>query len=313
MKLLRFLSIFIYFFSFNRCTNKTVEPIIPIANFKYELGKNGEVKFTNTSQNANNYIWEFGDGESSSEINPVHIYKTENNYKIKLKVNSIENIKDEITQEVNVNNFIPEASFEYSLGDNGLIKLKNTSINSKNFTWSFGDGSNSNEVNPVYLYKNNGNYIIQLIASNSFAKDSIVKAIQINNIPTSCGENTMRIIIDNKPFCSIKNYVEFQKIDFINKTINTFLWFSSDGVYDVSKQLYYLQIQSKYLLNSKINIDKIRFGDWTNKTELTNGIGNINIVNEDANKSITGSFTLNIQSSTMTFVIEGQIDKLINQ
>lgn len=314
MKIFRFLSIFI-FFSFNSCTSKKVEPIIPIANFKYELGKNGEVKFTNSSQNARNYIWEFGDGESATEINPIHFYKTENNYKVKLIVSSFENVKNEIVQEINVNNFTPKASFEYSLGDSGLIKLKNTSTNSKNFIWSFGDGSNSTDVNPVYVYKNNGKYLVQLIAYNSFAKDSTTNSIQINDISTSCGENTMRITIDNKTFCSINNYIEFQKIDLTNKTINTFLWFSSDGIYDPSKQLYYLQIQSKYLVNSRISIDKIRFGDWTNKVESTIGTGNITIVNEDANKSITGNFTLNIQlpNTTKTLIIDGQMDKIINR
>jgi PKD repeat protein len=209
----------------------------------------------------------------------------------------------------------PKASFSVEIGKLGQITLKNNSIHSNNFLWKFGDGSNSKEVNPVYTYKNNGNYLVQLIASNSFAKDSTITPIQISDIPTSCGENTMRILIDNKPFCSIKNYVEFQKIDFTNKTINTFLWFSSDGVYDVSKQLYYLHIQSKYSLNSKSNIDKITFGDWINRIEFIDGIGNITIVNEDSNKSITGSFNLNMQlpNSTKNLIIEGQIDKLQNQ
>ena len=76
-----YFSLIIIFISIESCTNKKVEPITPIADFTFELGKNGEVKFVNTSQNASSSQWEFGDGESSTEINPIYIYKTENVYK----------------------------------------------------------------------------------------------------------------------------------------------------------------------------------------------------------------------------------------
>ena len=138
MKYLYFLLIII-FFSTESCTNKKVEPITPVANFTFELGKNGEAKFINTSQNASSYQWEFGDGESSTEINPIHIYKIENIYKVKLIVSSTENIKKEVIKEVIINNFTPKASFEYSLGKNGSISFKNTSQNAIKYDWSFDD------------------------------------------------------------------------------------------------------------------------------------------------------------------------------
>lgn len=200
MKYLYFLLIII-FSSTESCTNKKVEPISPIANFSFELGKNGEVKFINTSQNGSSYQWEFGDGETSSEINPIHMYKIENTYKVKLVVSSIENIKNEVIKEININNFTPKASFEYALGDNGTIKLKNTSINSKNFIWFFGDGERSTEENPSHTYNANAKYIVKLIATNSNSKDSTQTEVQIKNVPAS----TNVFICDDNGTCYLLN------------------------------------------------------------------------------------------------------------
>jgi len=43
-----------------------------------------EISITNTSTNASSYLWEFGDGETSTDENPVHWYKKEGAYTVKL-------------------------------------------------------------------------------------------------------------------------------------------------------------------------------------------------------------------------------------
>lgn len=61
------------------------DPEPPVASFTYEA--NGrEVSFTSTSKNAKTFAWDFGDGETSTEENPVHTYETYGNYTVKLKV-----------------------------------------------------------------------------------------------------------------------------------------------------------------------------------------------------------------------------------
>ncbi len=55
----------------------------PVSGFTYNAN-NQTITFTNTSVNANNYIWDFGDGNTSSEINPVHIYLAAGNYNVSL-------------------------------------------------------------------------------------------------------------------------------------------------------------------------------------------------------------------------------------
>ena len=46
--------------------------------------KDLRVQFTNSSQNYNTLIWDFGDGNSSTDTNPVHIYTTAGSYDVSL-------------------------------------------------------------------------------------------------------------------------------------------------------------------------------------------------------------------------------------
>ena len=59
----------------------------PEANFYVEIEKakvGSEVFFINTSDNADSYEWDFGDGSYSKDKNPVHIYKTVGRYDVTL-------------------------------------------------------------------------------------------------------------------------------------------------------------------------------------------------------------------------------------
>ena len=48
------------------------------SSFTYNSQSNS-ISFTSTSQNANQYAWDFGDGQLSNEENPIHIYDGSNN------------------------------------------------------------------------------------------------------------------------------------------------------------------------------------------------------------------------------------------
>ena len=56
----------------------------PIADFNYNITNNNEVSFSNNSTNSTDYTWYFGDGDSSSNENPIHIYSTPGSYQVTL-------------------------------------------------------------------------------------------------------------------------------------------------------------------------------------------------------------------------------------
>jgi gliding motility-associated-like protein len=74
----------------NGCTETlsfiaTVTDKISTAEFEYEVNAClGEVTFTNLSQNADTYLWDFGDGKTSTDVNPIHIYENGGRYLVKL-------------------------------------------------------------------------------------------------------------------------------------------------------------------------------------------------------------------------------------
>ncbi len=57
---------------------------LALANFTQTIDQNS-VTFINTSISANLYFWDFGDGTTSTEKNPVHIYSSVGNFNVKLK------------------------------------------------------------------------------------------------------------------------------------------------------------------------------------------------------------------------------------
>jgi hypothetical protein len=64
----------------------------------------GTVTFLNTSEEATKYVWVFGDGETSTEINPIKTYKT-GTYTVKLTASNGAGASDVFEDEITI--FIP--------------------------------------------------------------------------------------------------------------------------------------------------------------------------------------------------------------
>ncbi|WP_051220691.1 PKD domain-containing protein [Flavobacterium filum] len=60
----------------------------PMANFVIEELGDGQFSLTNTSENATSYLWNFGDGTTSTEANPSHTYTATGEFTIELTVES---------------------------------------------------------------------------------------------------------------------------------------------------------------------------------------------------------------------------------
>jgi len=56
----------------------------PLANFTYSISNGNQVDFTNSSLNATNFNWNFGDGGTSISNNPTHTYLIKGTYKVQL-------------------------------------------------------------------------------------------------------------------------------------------------------------------------------------------------------------------------------------
>ncbi len=64
-------------------TKQVVVKPLPVASFTYTVDGLA-VQFTSTSANATTYLWDFGDGNTSDEQNPYHLYLEAGFYTVKL-------------------------------------------------------------------------------------------------------------------------------------------------------------------------------------------------------------------------------------
>lgn len=57
--------------------------------YTYKIISGRTVQFTNNSVNADSYLWEFGDGTTSTEKNPIHVFDSAKIYRIKLTATNV--------------------------------------------------------------------------------------------------------------------------------------------------------------------------------------------------------------------------------
>ena len=104
----------------------------PVADFIYEYtgnGFNAPVIFTNTTANGLNYIWTFGDGDSSSVKDPTHQYNGEGPYRVTLFAESNNGCRDTISHPLGVDYtgqlYVPNVfSPEVGVGESAIWKPK---------------------------------------------------------------------------------------------------------------------------------------------------------------------------------------------
>lgn len=141
------------------------------------------VSFYSQTNGATNYLWTFGDGDSSILANPTHVYAATGNYQVCLTVwNTITGCQDTYCQTVSVNvNSFCTAQFSYQISGQSVYFANNSSGGGVNYNsfWDFGDGNTSNLSNPVHQYAP-GTYNVCLVISTFLnCSDTICQFITI--------------------------------------------------------------------------------------------------------------------------------------
>lgn len=176
-------------------------PIIPEANFTAENVCFGQqVTFNNLSlvdgEAPDDWIWHFGDGETSTAFNPTHLYFVPDLYPAELVVFSNDSSCFD-TARVDVTVFArPDADFDITgtgvseIGDwqacaNSPLQFNDLTtidgpVSFASWEWDFGDSTISFEQNPIHAYSDTGEYQIKLIVvSENGCVDSIEQTIRI--------------------------------------------------------------------------------------------------------------------------------------
>jgi gliding motility-associated-like protein len=142
------------------------------------------ITFTNTSGSSpTSQTWNFGDGTSSSAVNPVKTYSVPGTYFVTLTNNygacSFTFSKIIVITPKSITRFT--ASDSLSCKPPLLVNFQNTTPGSVSWLWYFGDGDSSSVENPSHTYTSYGSYDVTLITTNSAGKkDTLVKTAFIN-------------------------------------------------------------------------------------------------------------------------------------
>ena len=128
-------------------------------------------QFENTSAGGLNFFWDFGDGTTSTEDNPTHLYTMAGSYGVKLIAygSTSCNKSDSTFFTIEVVP-IPVASFTFSPvppQENTPTEFTNLSQGATNYIWRFGDGDTSTLANPQHLFNATGTYNVCLTAINT--------------------------------------------------------------------------------------------------------------------------------------------------
>lgn len=153
-----------------------------IAKFSWKSLGNGLVEFTNETQNADSFKWNFGNGKNSTEKSLKVQYDVNATYEVKLEATSF-NGTTESKQNVTISDAPkPIADFNLVQESGGVLVFNNKSTNADTFEWTFGNGTSSTERNANGVYTSNGTYSVTLKAKNKNGENSISKSFSVSSI-----------------------------------------------------------------------------------------------------------------------------------
>ncbi|MFN0275347.1 MAG: PKD domain-containing protein [Chitinophagales bacterium] len=152
----------------------------PVAFFTYDAGGEPVIAFSDASTSfPDEWVWDFGDGTTSTAINPVHEFLTNGTFNVCLSVTN-EIGSDTYCEFVTIDSYLPpEAEFSY-VGD-PIVTFTDLSTNEPtSWNWIFDDGVTSSEQNPEHTYTENGDYYVCMSAFNAVGGDTKCYIVSIN-------------------------------------------------------------------------------------------------------------------------------------
>jgi gliding motility-associated-like protein len=141
--------------------------------------------FTDASIGADEWNWDFGDGNTSHLPSPVHTYASTGTYTVTLLVKNY-TTGCEYTKTGTI--IIVSEKANFATPDTVICKntaayftnFGNTAANIGSYEWDFGDGATGTGINPLHVYTQAGKYSVQLIITDIFGcRDTLLKPLYI--------------------------------------------------------------------------------------------------------------------------------------
>lgn len=199
----------------------------PTASFTFSpnpVCPNQTVYFTNTSTAplGTIYQWTFGDGGTSTQVNPTYAYGGAGTYTITLTLNNNGCIS---TYTATIVVSLPKAYYTTNIlcSDKLKVYFTDASIGANSYSWNFGDGATSTLQNPVHTYPTYGNYNCVLTVTNNATgcTSSKIWTISLFDVPA--------LFMANDSIICKGQTVTFTSQSAPSANINSYIWDFGDG------------------------------------------------------------------------------------
>lgn len=210
----------------NGCSDTVSYPItvnpVPIADFSPTVAcENTPITFNDlsfiSSGSVNDWLYDFGGGNTENVPNPTYVFTTSGSYPITLTVTSALGCVDDTTMDLFIYG-APNADFTFTPNpalvlENVIFTDQSTGNGLNSWLWDYGDGEGDNVQNPIHGFSDGGDYeIILIVTDENGCEDTVTKIIAIalppvlpsGFTPNGDGENDVHIIRGG-PFKSV-NY-----------------------------------------------------------------------------------------------------------
>jgi len=201
------------------------------------------VTFTSTSTSPldpiTGYLWDFGDGNTSTRNNPTHTYTASGIYTVSLTVTtargSAQVVKDALIIVGQSVGPVARIGLESNLTFvNNPVQFRDLSdpgtspITSRE--WSFGDGATSTAQNPVHTYRRTQTVEVRLTVTTAQGSDTAVKELEIGLRPPFADFE-----VDNTS-PSVFEFIQFRERAVAGSfPIVTYAWDFGDGTTSVDR------------------------------------------------------------------------------
>jgi gliding motility-associated-like protein len=185
------------------------------------------VTFTNTTTPGGaGSTWYFGDGNSSTQVNPTHAYSSPGTYSVKLVV-AYSTCSDSITHNLTVTAGAM-ASFTASplagCSPPDTVTFTNTTSGASSFLWLFGDGNTSATTSPTHIYSSVDSFDVSLVAiSANGCTDTLTrKDYIVIDTPTAT--------LSNNPFLGCVSALSNLSVNVVSPVpVSSYAWSFGDG------------------------------------------------------------------------------------